>query len=226
MQVPKSIATRLTQKPNGEWIVHTEKGDITAEHIVNAGGYRCNEVGAMMGVMHPVASMEHQYFLTEPIKDIEALDFRVPLIRCPTDDFYCRQEKKGLLVGFYEQECKTWGMDGIDPNFTSALCPDDAERVTPVLENVFKRLPCLTETGIHTIINGPITYTPDGLPIVGRIPGKRSAWCIRGFVLALAKVVAMAGCWPSRLFMVRPAMTPGALIPAASRVTPMSNSRR
>lgn len=179
--------TGLTQKSNGEWIVHTEQGDIVAEHIVNAGGYRCNEVGAMMGIMHPVASMEHQYFLTQPIKEIEALDFRVPLIRCPTDDFYCRQEKMGLLVGFYEQECKTWGLDGIDPNFTSALCPDDPDRVTPVLENVFKRLPCLTETGIHTIINGPITYTPDGLPIVGRIPGKRNSWCITGLRAGLGE---------------------------------------
>ena len=179
--------TGLTQKPGGEWIVHTEKGDITAEHVVNAGGYRCNEIGAMMGVMHPVASMEHQYFLTEPIRDIEALDVRVPLIRCPTDDFYCRQEKKGLLVGFYEQACKTWGLDGIDPAFTKALCPDDPDRVMPVLENVFKRLPCLTETGIHTIINGPITYTPDGLPIVGRIPGKRNAWAITGLRAGLGE---------------------------------------
>ena len=179
--------TGLTQKPGGEWIVHTEKGDITAEHVVNAGGYRCNEIGAMMGVMHPVASMEHQYFLTEPIREIEALDFRVPLIRCPTDDFYCRQEKKGLLVGFYEQACKTWGLDGIDPAFTKALCPDDPDRVMPVLENVFNRLPCLTETGIHTIINGPITYTPDGLPIVGRIPGKRNAWAITGLRAGLGE---------------------------------------
>jgi dimethylglycine dehydrogenase len=179
--------TGLTQKPNGEWIVHTAKGDISCEHIVNAGGYRCNEVGAMMGVMHPVASMEHQYFLTEPIKDIEELGFRVPLIRCPTDDFYCRQEKKGLLVGFYEQACRTWGMDGIDPAFTNALCPDDPDRVLPVLENVFKRLPCLVESGIHTIINGPITYTPDGLPIVGRVPGKRNAWCITGLRAGLGE---------------------------------------
>lgn len=179
--------TGLTQKPGGEWIVHTANGDIACEHIVNAGGYRCNEVGAMMGVTHPVASMEHQYFLTEPIKDIEELGFRVPLIRCPTDDFYCRQEKKGLLVGFYEQACKTWGMDGIDPAFTNALCPDDPDRVLPVLENVFRRLPCLEKTGIHTIINGPITYTPDGLPIVGRIPGKRNAWCITGLRAGLGE---------------------------------------
>ena len=75
-------------------------GDIHCESVINAGGYRCNEIGRMMGVELPVASMEHQYMLTEPIPEIEALDFRVPLIRCPTDDFYCRQEKNGLLVGF------------------------------------------------------------------------------------------------------------------------------
>ena len=40
--------TGLTQQPSGEWIVHTQKGDIRAEIIVNAGGYRANEIGAMM----------------------------------------------------------------------------------------------------------------------------------------------------------------------------------
>ena len=111
----------------------------------------------------------------------------MPLLRCPTDDFYSRQEKEGLLVGFYEQDCRTWGLDGIDPNFTNALCPNDPDRVLPVLENVFRRLPCLMETGIHTIVNGPITYTPDGLPLVGRIPGKRNAWCITGLRAGLGE---------------------------------------
>ena len=179
--------TGLSQTPSGEWQIETSNGTITAEHVVNAGGYRCNELAAMMGVTLPVASMEHQYFLTEPIAEIEALDFRVPLIRCPTDDFYSRQEKQGLLVGFYEQECKTWGLDGIDPNFTNALCPNDPDRVLDVLEGVFERLPCLTETGIHTIVNGPITYTPDGAPLVGRIPAKRNAWCITGLRAGLGE---------------------------------------
>ncbi|MEO1532388.1 MAG: FAD-dependent oxidoreductase, partial [Pseudomonadota bacterium] len=179
--------TGLTQKPGGEWIVHTTKGDIHAEHVVNAGGYRCNEIGAMMGVEHPVASMEHQYFLTEPIAAIEALDHRVPLIRCPHADFYSRQEKKGLLVGFYEHDCRTWGLDGIDPGFTNALCPNDAERVLPTLEDAMARLPCLGETGIHTIINGPITYTPDGVPLVGPVPGKLNAWCITGLRAGLGE---------------------------------------
>ncbi|MEM7214669.1 MAG: FAD-dependent oxidoreductase [Pseudomonadota bacterium] len=181
--------TGLTQKQDDTWIVHTQNGDIHCEKIINAGGYRCNEIGAMMSVELPVASMEHQYMLTDTIPEIEALGdgFRSPLIRCPTDDFYQRAEKKGLLIGFYEQDCKTWGLNGIDPNFTNALCPDDLDRVTDVMEGAFRRLPCLETAGIHSIINGPITYTPDGLPLVGKIPGKRNAYCITGLRAGLGE---------------------------------------
>ena len=172
--------TGLTQLPSDEWIVHTQKGDIRAEIVVNAGGYRANEIGKMMGVEHPVVSMEHMYFLTDPIKELEEMEERVPIIRDPGDDFYSRQEKKGLLVGVYEQACKSFGMDGIDPDFTMALCPNDLDRCLDNMEGIFQRLPALTETGIHTIVNGPITYTPDGMPLVGPIPHKRNAFCITG----------------------------------------------
>ena len=172
--------TGLTQHKDDSWTVHTTKGDIDCEVVINAGGYRVNEVGAMMGVQHPVASMEHQYFLTEDIPAIAEAGHRMPLLRCPISDYYCRQEKNGLLLGFYEQDCKTWGMDGIDPKFVNALCPDDLDRVTDVLEGAFDRMPALMEAGIHTIVNGPITYTIDGAPLVGKIPGKRNAFCIIG----------------------------------------------
>ncbi len=177
----------LTQHKDHSWTVHTAKGDIDCEIIVNAGGYRVNEVGAMMGVHHPVASMEHQYFVTEEIQAIRDAGHRMPLLRCPISDYYCRQEKFGLLVGFYEQGCKTWGMDGIDPHFVNALCPDDLDRITDVLEGAFERMPALTEVGIHTIVNGPITYTIDGAPLVGPIPGKRNAFCIIGLRAGLGE---------------------------------------
>ncbi len=179
--------TGLTQHPDDSWTVHTAQGDIACEIVVNACGYRVNEVGAMMGMHHPVASMEHQYFLTEEIPAIREAGRRMPLLRCPISDYYCRQEKMGLLVGFYEQGCKTWGMDGIDPNFVNALCPDDLDRVTDVLEGAFARMPALMEVGIHTVVNGPITYTIDGAPLVGPIPGKRNAFCIIGLRAGLGE---------------------------------------
>ena len=170
----------LSQHKDHSWTVHTAKGDIDCEIVVNACGYRVNEVGSMMGVHHPVMSMEHQYFVTEPIPQIAEAGHRMPLLRCPISDYYCRQEKQGLLLGFYEQGCKTWGMDGIDPNFTNALCPDDLDRVTDVLEGAFARMPALMDAGVHTIVNGPITYTMDGAPLVGPVPGRRNAFCIIG----------------------------------------------
>jgi dimethylglycine dehydrogenase len=170
----------ISRTASGEFIVHTKNGDITCEKVVNATGYRVNEVGSMLGVEHPVTSMEHMYFLTDSLPEIEALDYQVPVIRDPHDDFYSRQEKKGLLVGVYEQACKTFGMEGIDPAFTQALCPSDLDRCLDNMEGIFKRMPALQEAGIHTVVNGPITYTIDGLPLVGPIPGIANAYCILG----------------------------------------------
>ncbi|WP_299750278.1 FAD-dependent oxidoreductase [uncultured Tateyamaria sp.] len=179
--------TGLTQLKDDSWIVHTNKGDIACEVVVNACGYRVNEVGAMMGVHHPVTSMEHQYFVTDEIPGIVAAGHRMPLLRCPISDYYCRQEKNGLLLGFYEQDCKTWGMDGISPDFSNDLCPDDLDRITDVLEGAFERMPALTEVGIKNVVNGPITYTIDGAPLVGPIPGKRNAFCIIGLRAGLGE---------------------------------------
>ena len=179
--------TALDQYKDGTWKVTTEHGDIDCDIVVNACGYRVNELGAMMGVHHPVASMEHQYFLTEDIPEIAQADRRMPLLRCPISDYYCRQDKNGLLIGFYEQNCKTWGMDGIDPNFINALCPDDLERVADVLDGAYTRMPALMKAGIKSIVNGPITYTIDGAPLVGKIPGKQNAFCIIGLRAGLGE---------------------------------------
>ncbi|WP_299560267.1 FAD-dependent oxidoreductase [uncultured Sulfitobacter sp.] len=179
--------TALTQHKDDTWTVHTEHGDIDCDVVVNAGGYRVNEIGAMMGVQHPVASMEHQYFITEDIPGIAEAGHRMPLLRCPISDYYARQEKGGLLVGFYEQECKTWGMDGISPSFSNDLCPDDLDRVMDVLEGAFERMPALAEVGIKRVVNGPITYTMDGAPLVGPIPHKRNAYCIIGLRAGLGE---------------------------------------
>jgi hypothetical protein len=101
-------------------------------------------------------------------------------------------------------------MDGISPDFSNDLCPDDLDRVMDVLEGAFARMPVLMETGIKRVVNGPITYTIDGAPLVGPIPGKSatrsaSSACARD----LAKAAAMAGSWRSRSSTAKPATTHG-----------------
>ena len=175
----KTPVTDLTQKDNHEWIVHTPNGDIECEFIVNACGYRVNEVGKMYGFEHPVISMEHQYMITTEIPEIMEFGKRIPLIRDPGDDFYCRQEHNGLLLGIYEQGCKTWGMQGIPGDFTNALITEDMDRLLDNFDRVVQRMPPLGNTGIVTMVNGPITYSANGLPLIGKIPGVRNAYsCI------------------------------------------------
>ena len=179
--------TGLTQKPNNEWVVHTDKGDIEAEHVVIAAGYRANEVGEMLDIKYPVISMEHMYFITEDIPELVGRESRVPMVRCPRDTFYMRQEKKGLLVGIYEMDCKTFGMDGIDPDFVNALCPDDLDRLLPKMEPIFERLPCLQDVGIKSVVNGPIAYAADAGPLIGKQPGRRNLWSMNGIRVGIGE---------------------------------------
>lgn len=179
--------TGLQQLPNSEWIVRTEQGQIQAEHVVVAAGYRANEVGAMLGISYPVVALEHMYFVTEDVPDLVDMEGRFPMVRCPRDTFYMRQEKKGLLIGVYEYDCKTFGMDGISPDFVNALCPNDLDRCLPKLEAIFNRIPALQKVGIKSIINGPISYAADAGPLVGRQPGYRNLWSMNGIRVGIGE---------------------------------------
>jgi dimethylglycine dehydrogenase len=169
----------LTQIDDG-WVVHTNRGDIECESIVNAAGYRVHQVGNFYGLESAVSSMEHQFFLTEELPELQELRRRVPLIRDPGDDFYSRQEHHGLLVGIYEQSCKTWGREHIPVDFANKLEPPDLDRLEDNMMRIFDRLPILQTAGISSVVNGPITYSGDGVPLVGKLPGKRNAYCMLG----------------------------------------------
>ena len=52
--------------PSGEWLVETDKGAITCEHVVSASGNFARRTGAMVGLDLPVIPVEHQYIVTEP----------------------------------------------------------------------------------------------------------------------------------------------------------------
>jgi len=115
--------TALRQLSDDTWIVTTPKGEINTDIVVNACGYRVNEVGAMMGVQHPVTSMEHQYFVTEEIPAIRGAGHRMPLLRCPISDYYCRQEKNGLLVGVLRTGLPHMGHGRDRPTFHQCAVP-------------------------------------------------------------------------------------------------------
>ena len=163
-------------REDGSWDVVTEQGTIHAEHIVNAAGLWAREVGALAGVYLPLHPMEHQYLVTEDAPEVYERGEELPHVMDPGGESYLRQEGKGLVIGFYEQQCDPWAVGGTPLDFGHELLNDNLERIGDALEIAFKRYPVLERAGIKQIINGPFTFAPDGNPLVGPVPGLRNYW--------------------------------------------------
>ena len=181
-----------------EWIVKTEKGDIRAQYVANCAGYYAQRVGEMFkpfgGRTVPMVVMSHQYFLTEPIAELEAWTKehgrKVPMIRDVDSSYYLRQEKTGLNLGPYERNCKAHWVTPEDPmpeDFSFQLYPDDLERLEWYIEDAMERLPLLGTAGVGRNINGPIPYAPDGLPMIGPMPGVKNAFEAHSFTFGIAQ---------------------------------------
>ena len=169
---------------SGGWMAHTDEGVIRSRHIVNAAGTWCREIGAMMGADLPVVPMLHQYLVTAGAAEIAARtaagEPELPMIRDPEESWYLRQERGGFIVGPYEAQGRAWGVDGIAPEFGMELLAPEFDRIEPILALAMERVPALAEAGVKTIVNGPITFTPDANPLIGPAFGLDRAWLLTG----------------------------------------------
>ena len=171
--------SETNQRPDGTWNVVTDKGTIHAEHVVNAAGLWAREVGAMANIYFPLLPMEHQYLITEEVPEIAAIadaGGEHPGVTDLSGESYLRQEGRGLCIGFYEQRCRPWAVNGTPWNFGQELLPDDFDKIEDSIAFAYKRFPALERSGIKSVIHGPFTFSPDGNPLVGPVPGMRNYW--------------------------------------------------
>ncbi|MFT6104195.1 MAG: dimethylglycine dehydrogenase, partial [Paracoccaceae bacterium] len=163
-------------RPDGTWDVVTDQGTVHAEHVVNAAGLWAREVAAMAGVYLPLHPMEHQYLVTDEIPEIYERDTEHPHVMDPAGESYLRQEGRGLCIGFYEQPCEPWAVNGTPWDFGHELLNDKLDKVADSIEFAYRRFPVLERAGVKSVINGPFTFAPDGNPLVGPVPGLRNYW--------------------------------------------------
>src|SRR5262249_55886555 len=130
--------TALEQHTDGSWTVRTNKGDIRAEHVVNAGGLWAREVGRMVGLELPILAMEHQYLITEEIPEVKASKTEMLHVIDFEGEIYLRQEGTGMLMGTYERAGKPWSERDTPWDFTHELLAPDLDRIAPSLEVGFK----------------------------------------------------------------------------------------
>ncbi len=167
--------------------VLTEKGNIKAEIVVNAAGIWAPEIGKMVGVAIPLIPMEHQYIITKPIEGVKK---GMPTMRDPDLLVYFREELGGLIMGGYEHNPIPWALDGIPKDFTKTLLKSNYEHFEPLSALAMKRVPCIGEAEIITLLNGPEAFTSDGDFIMGESPEVKNFFVAAGFC---AHGIAAAG---------------------------------
>ncbi|WP_299900899.1 FAD-dependent oxidoreductase [uncultured Ruegeria sp.] len=192
-------ANGVTQHDDGTWTVHTDKGDIDCDYVVNAAGYYAQRVGEWFkpfgGRTVPAMVMSHQYLLTDEVPEVEEWSKanggkKLPLLRDVDVSYYLRQEKNGFNLGPYEPNCKGHWMTEDDPmpeDFSFQLWNDDLDRIEDIVTDAMERVPLMATSGVGRVINGPIPYAPDGLPLIGPMPGVKNAFEAHTFTFGIAQ---------------------------------------
>ncbi len=179
-----TAVTDIERLPDGKWLVKTDKGDITADHVVSASGSFAAKTGKMVGLSVPVVPVEHQYIVTEPhpaVMERKAKGLpEMGVLRESDSSWYMREENGGLLLGPYEIGAPVCYQDGPSDESEYELFQEDLERLMPYIETAIARVPAFGEVGIKKVYNGAIAYTPDGNPIIGPAPGLKNFWLNEG----------------------------------------------
>ena len=176
--------TGAVQLPSGEWKLTTNRGEITCEHVVCATGNYARQTGRMFGLNVPAIPVEHQYIVYDESPELKAYrqagGKELAVLREPDQSYYFREERMGWILGPYEAGAPARFADGVPSWFGKDLFPGELERLLPHVEAAQRRVPGLERCGIKDIVNGPISYTPDGSPLVGPGWGVRNVWINEG----------------------------------------------
>ncbi len=177
----------IEQTTTGTWNVHTEKGSIEAEHVVDCAGCYADQVGQLAGFRVTQANVTHHYLVTEPVAEFEASDVEMPVMRDNRVAGYIRQEQTAALIGIYEHHGaqSVWD-DGVPWEAENPLFDADYDRIAPWLAEAFNRMPILADRGIKRVVHGAITHTTDGHMLLGPAPGVRNFWLNTGSSIGLA----------------------------------------
>ncbi|MGI9488307.1 MAG: GcvT family protein [Geminicoccaceae bacterium] len=178
----------MSQESDGSWLLITDRGEIVADVVVNAAGLWAKDVASMIGRDLPIVAIEHQYVVTEQIDEVQRLDGSLPFICEPDNAFYLRAEADGLQLGAFEAEPRIWNEKdaGLPLGSAEHMIEGAPDRLAPYVIKAGKRLPCFANVPRKAPVNGLITMTPDGRPLLGPLPGLTNYFVASGFMNGLS----------------------------------------
>ncbi|MCQ3972714.1 MAG: glycine cleavage system protein T [Anaerolineae bacterium] len=181
--------------------IRTTRGDIQTETIVIACGIWSPRLARMAGANIPLTPAVHQMISVGPVPLFATTvgEIEYPIIRDMDVNGYERQHGSDLEVGSYDHRPILMEPDEIPSIEQAALSPTEMpftqEDFDPSLERALELIPDILgdeQVGIRYAINGLLSLTPDGFPILGETPEVKGLWSVAAVWIKEAPGIARA----------------------------------
>ncbi|HTW99576.1 MAG TPA: FAD-dependent oxidoreductase, partial [Acidimicrobiales bacterium] len=165
--------------------VQTAEGEIETELCVICCGVWSPRLARMAGARIPLTPIVHQMISVGPVPLFATTtgEIAYPVVRDVDTGMYERQHGADLEIGSYAHRPITVEPDDIPSIEHSVLSPTELpftkEDFDPQLQDALELMPELLgdeRIGIRYAINGLISMTPDGHPVLGELPEVRGLW--------------------------------------------------
>jgi glycine cleavage system aminomethyltransferase T/glycine/D-amino acid oxidase-like deaminating enzyme len=183
--------------------VRTDAGTIEADVVVIACGVWSPRIARMAGASIPLTPAVHQMIDIGPVPMFANATKEVgyPIVRDMDTNMYERQHGNGFEIGSYAHRAILMDADDIPSIAASALSPTmlpfTQEDFDPQLEDALELFPEIVgdeSVGLKLAINGLLSLTPDGNPIIGETPEVKGLWSVAAVWIkeapGIAKTVA------------------------------------
>jgi glycine cleavage system aminomethyltransferase T/glycine/D-amino acid oxidase-like deaminating enzyme len=197
--VPQAEVTGITVENGRVKSVQTDKGEISAEFIVISCGIWSPRLARMAGASIPLSPAVHQMISVGPVPLFADTvgEIKYPIIRDMDTNGYERQHGSDMEVGSYDHRPILWDPDDIPSIEQSKLSPTELpftkEDFDESLEHALELMPEILgdpNVGIRHSINGLLSLTPDGFPLLGETPEVKGLWSVAAIWIKEAPGIA------------------------------------
>ena len=181
--------------------VRTEKGDIQAETVVICCGIWSPRIARMAGASIPLTPAVHQMISVGPVPLLADTvgEIKYPIVRDMDTNMYERQHGSDMEVGSYAHRPILMEPDDIPALGASKLSPTELpltkEDFDPQMEQALELMPEILgdeRVGIRHAINGLLSLTPDGFPLLGETAEVKGLWSVSAIWIKEAPGIARA----------------------------------
>ena len=167
--------------------VRTSSGDIDTDICAICCGVWSPRVARLAGAHIALTPIVHQMISVGPIPLFSSTvgEIAYPIVRDVDTNMYERQHGGDLEVGSYAHRPIVVEPDDIPSNEAAALSPTELpftkDDFDPQLAEALELMPDLLgdeQVGIRYAINGLISMTPDGHPVLGESPEVKGLWSV------------------------------------------------